>query len=97
MRGITRHERLMLKLIFSPLSRELDISKSATVATKCHALVLQVTLTTLVTNGAVQRVVYKEKLHYSLPRFSCHVRVGLDTPTFHHRHRTSSNWLEKLT
>ena len=43
------------------------VHKSASVTTKCHGLVLQVTLSTLVTYGAVQWMIHQQKLHHSLP------------------------------
>lgn len=43
------------------------VHKSASVTTKCHGLVLQVTLSTLITYGAVQWMIHQQKLHHSLP------------------------------
>ena len=43
------------------------VHKSASVTTKCHWLVLQVTLSTLITYRAVQWMIYQQKLHHSLP------------------------------
>ena len=43
------------------------VHKSASVTTKCHGLVLQVTLSTLITYGAVQWMIHQQKFHHSLP------------------------------
>ena len=51
--------------VLLPLSRKLVVYKSAPVATESHGLILKVTLSSLVTDGAVQRMVDKEKLHYT--------------------------------
>ena len=42
------------------------VNKSASVTTKGHRLILQVTLPSLVTDGTVQRVIHQEKLHHTL-------------------------------
>ena len=42
------------------------VNKSASVTTKGHRLILQVTLPSLVTDGTVQRVIHQKKLHHTL-------------------------------
>lgn len=54
---------------------------------------LQVTLATLVTDGAVKRVVDQQKLHHTLSGLAGHLTVSLDAPALHHWHGTGSNRL----
>ena len=42
------------------------VNKSASVTTKGHRLILQVTLPSLITDGTVQRVIHQKKLHHTL-------------------------------
>jgi hypothetical protein len=51
-------------------------------------LVLQVTLTTLVTNRTVQRVIQEKELHNSLTGLTDQRRLGQDGHTFPCRHST---------
>jgi hypothetical protein len=55
-----------------PLSGELYIFKSTPVAAKSHALVLEVTFPTLVTNGAIKGMVYEQELHHTFSCFAGH-------------------------
>jgi hypothetical protein len=55
--------------------------EAATVATISHALILEITLTTLVANGAVQGVVGQQELHDTLTGLVDEGRVGLDDHT----------------
>jgi hypothetical protein len=55
--------------------------EAATVATISHALILEITLATLVANGAVQGVVGQQELHDTLTGLVDEGRVGLDDHT----------------
>lgn len=44
-----------------------DLVKPTPIGTISHTLVLEITLTTLVANRAIERVVREEKLHHTLP------------------------------
>lgn len=59
--------------------------EAAAVSTVSHALVLQITLATLVTDGTVERVVGKQKLHDTLAGLVDEGRVGLDNHAWLHR------------
>jgi hypothetical protein len=45
--------------------------KSTAVSTVTHRLVLEIALSTLVTNRAIKRVVGEEEFHNALPGFMC--------------------------
>lgn len=66
----------------------MNVSKATPVRPKGHRLILQVTFTTLVTDGAIQGMVDKEELHHTLTGLPGQVRVGLDPHTLHHGHST---------
>jgi hypothetical protein len=54
-----------------------NLVETSTVRSVSHRLVLKVTLSSLVANRAVQRVVCQQKLHNSLPGLVNERRVGL--------------------
>jgi hypothetical protein len=56
----------------------LDLVESSSVATISHRLVLKITLSSLIANGAVERVVSKEKLHDTFSGLVDEGRVCLD-------------------
>lgn len=56
-----------------PLAAVADVSESAAVAAKGHALILQVALTALIANGAIKGMVDQQELHHSLPGLAGHV------------------------
>lgn len=55
--------------------------EATTITTVSHALILEITLATLVANGAVQRVVGQQELHDTLTGLVNEGRVGLDDHT----------------
>ena len=55
--------------------------EATTVSTVSHALVLEITLATLVANGAIQRVVGEQEFHDALTGLVDEGRVGLDDHT----------------
>ena len=57
----------MVYLHALPFARELVVHESAPVTAEHHGLVLQVTLSPLVTDGAVQGVVHQQELHHTFP------------------------------
>src|SRR5690554_1683174 len=56
--------------------RTLIFLKTRTPPTISYRLVLQITLTALVTNRTIKRMVDKQKLHHSFTGFSNHFRIG---------------------
>jgi len=55
-----------------------DFVESTSVTTIPHALILQITLSSLIANRAVERVVGEQELHDTLAGFVNQRRVGLD-------------------
>jgi len=66
-----------------------DFVETSTVGTISHGLVLQVTLSSLITNGAVKRVVGEQEFHDTLARFVNEGRICPDLGTRHRRHGTT--------
>jgi hypothetical protein len=64
---------LILNRTLSP-----KLVEAAAVGTVSHGLILEIALTSLVANRAVQRVVGKQKLHDTLTRLVNERRIGLD-------------------
>jgi hypothetical protein len=61
----------------------LHLSEATSVSPKSHGLVLQVTLSSLITDGAIEWVVHQQEFHDSFPCLFCHwcVRLYLHTCT----------------
>lgn len=68
----------------------LQLVETSSVCTVSHALILQITLATLVANGAVKRVVCQQELHHALARLVNLWAVRLDHHTGLHRPRARS-------
>lgn len=80
----------------SALATKINISEPAAIAAKSHALVLQIALASLVANRTIQRMINQQELHDTLPGLASQVRVGLDPPALHDRHRAGGDWLQLL-
>ena len=76
-----------------PLVREVDVNKSRTVRAESHALVLKIAFTSLIADGAVERMIDQKKLHDTFSRLPRHIGIGLNPPPFHNRHCTGCHWL----
>jgi hypothetical protein len=72
-------------LVFHP---SLAFKEAASVGTKGHGLVLKVTLSSLITNGTIQRVVEEKELQNSLPGLFDQGGVGEDLHSLHGGHGT---------
>ncbi len=59
------HKWSNILILYCPLPRELVVNEATPVTTKGHRLVLQITLSTLVTDRAVKRVIHQEEFHYT--------------------------------
>jgi len=79
--GRCRHldERTNVLVLDGTLATKLV--EAATVAAVSHALILEITLATLVANGAVQGVVGQQELHDTFTGLVDEGRVGLDDHT----------------
>jgi hypothetical protein len=60
-------------------------------------LILKITVTALIANGAIQGMVNKEHLHNALTGLLHHVRFGFNNHTFAARHRAGCHRLRRAT
>lgn len=70
-----------------------NLVETTAVSAVPHGLVLEIALTTLVANRAVERVVGEEELHDALTRLVDERRVRLDYHAWLHRPRARRDWL----
>ena len=71
----------------------LVLSKARTVTAKGLCLILQITLTALVTDRTVQRVVQEQELHHAFAGLLDLVSAGVNHQTIATRQRTRRRWL----
>jgi hypothetical protein len=71
----------------------LELVEAPTVGTVSHGLILEITLASLVANGAVQGVIGKQELHDALTRLVDEGRVGLDNHAGLYRPCARGDWL----
>ena len=87
------NQRSDILILNSPLSR--NLMKPPSIPAIPHALILKVTLATLVANGAVQWMIRQQKLHHALPRLVCERAVRLDHHSRLHRPRAGCHGLRR--
>ena len=66
------------------------------VSSECHGLILEIALSSLVTNGTIERMVDQQKLHDTLSGLFRKVGVCFYAPAFHDRHGAGGNRLGRL-
>lgn len=69
------------------LPRKIIIGESRPIRPERHRLILQVTLTALIANRTIQRMIHQQKFHNTLACFLRQSRVSLDSPTLKNIHK----------